>query len=98
AARALADDQVLRADIDRLRGRIEVNVGSGVDAHRIFVTAVRAVAADDADRALELAVAAALMSTYGSDSGAPLDVTALAAAAIADPSPVSQCLGHILRA
>ena len=28
AARDLADDRVLRADIDRLRGRIEVNVGS----------------------------------------------------------------------
>ena len=51
AARDLADDRVLRADIDRLRGRIEVNVGSGVDAHRIFVTAARAVAADDPARA-----------------------------------------------
>jgi DNA-binding CsgD family transcriptional regulator len=98
AARDLADDRVLRADIDRLRGRIEVNVGSGVDAHRIFATAVRAVAADDADRALELAVAAALMSTYGADSGTTLDVTALAAAAIADQSRGTQCLGHILRA
>ena len=64
---------MLRADIDRLRGRIEVNVGSGVDAHRIFATAARAVAADDPTRALELAVAAALLSTYGSDSGTTLD-------------------------
>ena len=56
AARDLADDRVLRADIDRLRGRIEVNVGSGVDAHRIF-TAARAVAAHDPARALEMAVA-----------------------------------------
>ena len=24
-------------DIDRLRGRIEVNVGSAIDAHRIFI-------------------------------------------------------------
>ena len=97
AARDLADDRVLRADIDRLRGRIEVNVGSGVDAHRIFVTAVRAVAADDPPRALELAVAAALMSTYGCDSGTPLEVTALAAGAIADESPRTRCLGHLLR-
>ncbi|MEP6760051.1 MAG: AAA family ATPase [Sporichthyaceae bacterium] len=96
AARDLADDRVLRADIDRLRGRIEVNVGSGVDAHRIFATAVRAVAADDATRALELAVAAALMSTYGSDSGTTLNATALAAAAIADESPGTRCLGHLL--
>jgi DNA-binding CsgD family transcriptional regulator len=96
AARDLAGDRVLRADIDRLRGRIEVNVGSGVDAHRIFATAVRSVAADDATRALELAVAAALMSTYGSDSGTPLDATALAAAAIADETPRTRCLGHLL--
>jgi DNA-binding CsgD family transcriptional regulator len=96
AARDLADDRVLRADIDRLRGTIEVNVGSGVDAHRIFAKAGRAVAADDATRALELAVAAALMSTYGSDSGTTLDATAIAAAAIADESPRTRCLGHLL--
>ena len=96
AARDVADDRVLRADIDRLRGRIEVNVGSGVDAHRIFATAVRSVAADDPSRALELAVAAALMSTYGSDSGTPLDVTALALATAGDTGR-TRCLGHLLR-
>jgi DNA-binding CsgD family transcriptional regulator len=96
AARDLADDRVLRAEIDRLRGTIEVNVGSGVDAHRIFATAGRAVAADDPTRALELAVAAALMSTYGADSGATLDATSLAAAALADESPRTRCLGHLL--
>jgi DNA-binding CsgD family transcriptional regulator len=96
AARDRADDRVLRADIDRLRGRIEVNVGSGIDAHRIFVSAVRSVASDDPPRALELAVAAALMSTYGCDSGAPLDVTALAALATADDNGPTRCLGHLL--
>jgi DNA-binding CsgD family transcriptional regulator len=97
AARDLADDLVLRADIDRLRGRIEVNVGSGVDAHRILATAARSVAAADPNRALELAVAAALMSTYGSDSGTPLDVTALAALATAGDTDGTRCLGHLLR-
>jgi DNA-binding CsgD family transcriptional regulator len=96
AARDLADDRVLRADIDQLRGRIDVNVGSGVDAHRIFVTAVRSVAADDPARALELAVAAALMSTYGCDSGTPLDVTALAAHATTDDNGQTRCLGYLL--
>ena len=98
AARDLADDRVLRADIDRLRGRIEVNVGSGVDAHRIFATAARAVSADDPTRALELAVAAALMSTYGSDSGTTFDVGALAARSTAGDTPRSRCLGHLLLA
>ena len=89
---------MLRADIDRLRGRIEVNVGSGVDAHRIFATAARAVTADDPTRALELAVAAALLSTYGADSGTTLDVTALAAGAHRRRHPRTRCLGHLLRA
>jgi hypothetical protein len=42
SARELTSDGLLRADIDRLRARIEVNVGSASDAHRIFVQAVRA--------------------------------------------------------
>jgi len=46
-AREHADDPLLRADIDRLRGRIEVNVGSAATAHRIFLQAARAVAPED---------------------------------------------------
>ena len=64
---------LLRADIDRLRGRIEVHLGSAVDAHRIFVDAARAVSADDPERALEIASAAATLRVYGADSGARLD-------------------------
>ena len=56
SARGLADDTLLRADIDRLRGRIEVNVGSAVDAHRIFTQAAEQVAGHDPVRALEMAV------------------------------------------
>jgi len=96
AARDLADDRVLRADIDRLRGRIEVNVGSATDAHHTFAAAARAVTADDPNRALELAVAAALLSTYGADSGTSFDTAPLAAAAIAGDTPRTRCLGHLL--
>ena len=98
AARADADDRPLRADIDRLRGRIEVNVGSAVDAHHIFSAAARAVSDDDATRALELAVAAALLSTYGSDSGTSVDVTMLAERAIVGDTARTRCLGHLLLA
>ena len=98
AARELADDRVLRADIDRLRGRIEVNVGSATDAHHIFAAAARAVSPDDPTRALELAVAAALLSTYGADSGIALDTAALTADAITGQTPRTRCLGHLLRA
>lgn len=47
SARALADNRLLRADIDRLRGRIEFNVGSANDAHRILTRAAEQVAAHD---------------------------------------------------
>ena len=96
AAREIAEDRVLRADIDRLRGRIEVNVGSATDAHHMFAAASRDVIADDPTRALELAVAAALLSTYGADSGTTLDSAALAAGAIAGQTPRVRCLGHLL--
>ena len=36
-------DPLLRSDLARLRGRIEVNTGSAIDAHRIFVEAANAV-------------------------------------------------------
>ncbi len=77
SARDLAADPLQRADIDRLRARIEVNVGSAVDAHRIFTVAARTVADHDTGRALEMACAAALNRTYGADSGATLGAEVL---------------------
>jgi DNA-binding CsgD family transcriptional regulator len=77
AARELASDPLQRADIDRLRARIEINVGSAVDAHRIFTNAARTVADHDTGRALEMACAAALNRTYGADSGATLGAEVL---------------------
>jgi DNA-binding CsgD family transcriptional regulator len=71
-ARADSDDRLVRADIDRLRGRIEVNIGSATAAHRIFQQATIAVAADDPGRALEMAAAASLLQLYGAGSGVAL--------------------------
>ena len=72
AARAGATDPVLLSDIARLRGHIEVNIGSAIDAHQIFIDAAHAVHDADPLRALEIAVAAAIMRTYAADSGASL--------------------------
>jgi DNA-binding CsgD family transcriptional regulator len=72
AAREQADDPLLVADIDRLRGRIAVNAGSAPDAHRIFTRAAEAVATHDPVRALEMAVAAAVARGHGVDSGSRL--------------------------
>jgi DNA-binding CsgD family transcriptional regulator len=98
SARELADDALLRADIDRLRGRIEVNVGSATDAHRIFMQAARAVAGLDPVRALEMAVAATLMRSYGADSGTSLYADMLPVAVEAGDTTRTSCLKHLLAA
>ena len=99
SARELAVDPVQRADIDRLRARIEVNVGSAVDAHRIFTVAARSVADHDTGRALEMACAAALNRTYGADSGATLgdDQLKHLLAPTTEDTPRTACLRLLLR-
>ncbi|MEP6815565.1 MAG: AAA family ATPase, partial [Marmoricola sp.] len=96
-AREQADNPLLRADIDRLRARIEVYVGSATDAHRIFTQAAGAVAGVDHGRALEMGVAAAVMSTYGADSGAVLDVDVILANSACGDTPRTRCLRQLLR-
>jgi DNA-binding CsgD family transcriptional regulator/tetratricopeptide (TPR) repeat protein len=96
AARDRATDPALRWDIARLRGHVEVNIGSAIKAHRIFVEA--AVSAHEVDpvRALDNAVAAALIRTYGADSGTPLPMADdLARPAVGD-SPQTLCLKQLL--
>jgi DNA-binding CsgD family transcriptional regulator len=95
-AGAAADDPLLVADVARLRARIEVNVGSAVDAHRIFTEAAAEVAEADPRRALEMAVAAALLLTYGADSGARLSTTELLREDPADHTARTVCLRQML--
>jgi tetratricopeptide (TPR) repeat protein len=97
AAGDQADGRLLRADIDRLRGRIEVNIGSASEAHRIFMRAARAVAADDPARALEMAMTATVLAAYGADSGMPPGQAAnISADASPDDTPRTRCLKHLL--
>jgi DNA-binding CsgD family transcriptional regulator len=97
AAREGAVEPLLVCDLARLRGHIEVNVGSAVEAHRIFVEAARDVRATDGARALDIAAAAAVMRTFGADSGTRLPVTDLARAKTTD-EPRTRCLHELLTA
>ncbi len=97
-ASAEASDPLLLADVARLRGRIEVNIGSATDAHRIFTEAAAAVSGADPRRALEMAVAAAIMLTYGADSGARLGPDDLLWEDATDDSPRAVCLRQMLLA
>lgn len=96
-ARAETEDGVLRADIDRLRGRIEVNLGSGPVAHRIYVAAAGAAVTDAPDRALDLAVAATGLAAYGGDSGLALAPEVLRLAAREAEGTPRAALGRLLQ-
>ena len=96
AARDGALDPLLLSDIARLRGHIDVQIGSAVEAHRIFVEAARAAEPFDPVRALDNAVAAALIRTYGADSGTPLPTSDTLAALAAGDSPRTVCLKQTL--
>ena len=98
AARAGATDPVLLSDIARLRGHIEVNIGSAIDAHQIFIDAAHAVHDVDPLRALEIAVAAAIMRTYAADSGASLGSGDIVMEPAADDTPRTRCLKQMLLA
>lgn len=101
AARSGADDRILRADIDRLLGRIEVNVGSAATAYRIFSSAARAVATDDPARAVEMWVAATLTHVFDADTSAGPDAGLIPEQATqAHPGdlPRTRCLRLLLAA
>jgi DNA-binding CsgD family transcriptional regulator/tetratricopeptide (TPR) repeat protein len=96
AARVGTEDPVVLCDVARLRGHIEVNVGSASEAHRIFVDAAHAVLPVDPVRALDTGVAAAVMRTFGADSGTLLRADDLLLGTAADQSPRTRCLGQML--
>lgn len=98
AAREGTEDPILLCDLARLRGHIEVNIGSAPEAHRIFVEAAHAVLAVDSARALETGVAAAVMRTFGADSGTPLRADELLAATTGDGSARTRCLREMILA
>lgn len=96
AAREGTEDPLLQCDVARLRGHIEVNIGSAAEAHRVFVDAAHAVLPVDAVRALDIGVAAAVMRTFGADSGTPLRSEDLLTATTADTSSRTRCLRQML--
>ncbi len=95
-SRGHAEDPVLLSDIARLQGRIEVNIGSADDAHRIFTEAAHSVHDLAPARALEMAVAAAIMGTYGADGGITLPPGDIDTEVVETDSVRSVCLKQML--
>ena len=95
-ARSLTADPLLRADIDRLRGWIELSAGSALAARQILVKAARDVAASDPRRALEMLVAAAEAAWVASDAAAGAEIAQLAAALRPGDEPRTRCFVRLL--
>ena len=95
-ARGMTEDPVLLCDMASLRGHIEVNIGSAPEGHRIFVEAAHAVHEVDPGRALQMGVLAAVMRTFGADSGTPLRFQDLLTATAGDDSVRTRCLRAML--
>lgn len=95
-ATRIATDPTLLADLARLRGHIEVNMGSPALAHRVFVEAASEVLPTDPARALELATLAAIMRVHGADSGTRLADSEMLAHAVPGEPARSACLRQLL--
>jgi DNA-binding CsgD family transcriptional regulator len=72
-ARRYATDPVLRSDIDRLRARLEWNVGSAETGQAIVLRAAQDVAPFDAARALEMAMLGTTLAAFGDGSDIGVD-------------------------
>jgi DNA-binding CsgD family transcriptional regulator len=97
-ARPIADERQLRAAIDRLRARIEVAVGSAVDAHRIFISAARDISRKSPVQALEMAAYAGVLRSHGVDSGTSLPPGTFSTAVQPGDSARVRCLKAVLEA
>jgi DNA-binding CsgD family transcriptional regulator len=103
-ARHLADtalnavsDPLLRADVVRLRARVEWNTGSVKLGHRMILEGARAVAPHDPDRAREMAMFAAALAAFGGNSGVDIDPAAFAV--LPDqPTMRQRCFAELLLA
>ena len=102
-SRALADaallnaaDPSLRADIVRLRARIEWNTGSLDAGCRLVLQGAADVAPHDEQRAREMAMFAAALTAFGARPGLALDPTALVPVPGPTAPPRERCFSELL--
>ncbi|MDD7968640.1 ATP-binding protein [Actinomycetospora lemnae] len=90
------DDPASRADVARLRARVEWNTGSPDVGQRMVLLAAREVAPTDPDRAREMAMFAAALASFGVDAGVRVDPVGLVPRPAADDTPRRRCFDHLL--
>jgi DNA-binding CsgD family transcriptional regulator len=96
AARPLAPEPQLDADIARLRGSIELAAGSATHAQQLLLRAAQDVADVDSVRALDILVVAAEAASYGADAAAAIEIGRLAARLPAQQNPRTEFLVPLL--
>ncbi|MBW8766133.1 MAG: AAA family ATPase [Geodermatophilales bacterium] len=90
-ARPLTTDPLLRADLDRLRARVEWNVGSPLVGHRILLRAAAEVAGVDADRARAMTMLAAAVVSFLGEGAEDMEAQA---ATLGDPATAADARGR----
>ena len=96
-ARAGVTDPLVRADLDRLRGRIEFVAGSVPVGVGIWSQAARDVVATDPQRAREIGMIATAGSTFLAEQDrTDLDPAELLASTAQDSSTRARCFTHLL--
>ena len=92
-----AEEPCLRADIARLRARVEWNTGSVQLGHRMLLHAAREVAPHDPERAREMALIGAAIASVGGDSGVGIDPMALVPTATEEDRRAVRCVDALMR-
>ena len=97
-AGSLTDQRLLRADIEQLRGTIELGAGAAGTAVRILLPAAREVAAVDVGRALRMLALAADAASQASDPAAMTELVSFASNLSPGTGAREQALAAMLRA
>ena len=92
-----AEEPCLRADIARLRARVEWNTGSVQLGHRMLLRAAREVAPHEPGRAREMALIGAAIASVGGDSDVGIDLKALVPAATEEDPRAVRCVDALMR-
>ncbi len=95
-ARALTSDRLLLADIDLLRGAVELVAGSSDVAAQILVRGARAVADTDPARALQLLVIAAQAASLASDTQTGAQISEIVRRLSVGEDPQERFFGNLL--
>ena len=95
-AKQNATDPGLRADIAKLRARIEWNTGSVQVGHRMIMQAAHEVVPIDPQRAREMAMFGAALATFAGDSGIGIDPGDFAAVPGPDAPARERCFGQLI--